>query len=285
MISMMIIVTIMISINLKKDEWLNLVNVVHAIANHSREAGFPKTFSKILRFLCISSMQSPSPKYCQNTASLTICLVSLAWQSSYTYPRSVLTSNLTSQRGQIRSGSDYSLILSHWRLADLIDVTLLCKDTCWTDVHCTCKHLKDWLGLSLRVRPLHTSTRFHQKSIKAYNTYGSAVHLGPTAKGHKDPSDINCRLIMMAIALIPNFLELAWGECPWVISTLVPEPMDQLDHDKDITGQYDPEMLQSKTKEWQSWGWGNCINLPLFSSCGFISSVSNPEMLFHQRLG
>ena len=113
----------------------------------------------------------------------------------------------------------------------------------------TCKHLKDWLGLSLRVRPLHTSTRFHQKSIKAYNTYGSAVHLGPTAKGREDPSDINCRLIMMAVALIPNFLELAWGECPWVISTLVPEPMDQLDHDKDITGQYDPEMLNEGRTE------------------------------------
>ena len=55
---------------------------------------------------------------------------------------------------------------------------------------------------------------------------------------------------MISLALIPNFLELAWGECPWVISTLVPEPMDELDH-KDITGQYDPEMLQSKTKKGQ----------------------------------
>ena len=50
MISMIIIVTIKISINLKKDEGLNLVNVVHAIANHSREAGFSETFSAMKFF-------------------------------------------------------------------------------------------------------------------------------------------------------------------------------------------------------------------------------------------
>ena len=33
------------------------------------------------------------------------------------------------------------------------------------------------------------------------------------------------------MAITPNFLELTWGECPWMVSTLVPEPGLNLKHD------------------------------------------------------